>query len=262
MVVAVDKGGNEFGRMRFHTDVEYPKFKKQLKRQLDELIAVVGQPLEAIALALPGLVDYKKHTVTGFGNLPWKNINILNFLKKTYSVPVVVDNDANFGAVGEARRGAGKGYKTVLYITVSTGIGTGVAIGGRIDPALAHSEGGMMHFWEDGRYQKWEKLASGKAFLKKYGRMGREVAKDEAKIWKAYAKELSLGIAELIAIIQPDVIVVGGSMGEHLPKYKEYLEKELAKSKTSTTSIPPLKQAADFNGAVINGGIEALTDVL
>jgi len=261
LIVAVDSGANELARKRFPTDEDYLEFENHLKAELDELLQTTSQPLEGIALAMPGLVDYKTNKVVALGNRDWKDLDIANVLEKTYSVPVVMDNDANFGAIGEARIGAGKGFETVLYITISTGIGTGVTFNGKIDPAMAHSEAGSMHFWEDGHYVQWEKVASGKAFFEKYDLFGKDVPAD-SEIWPEYAKEVAIGIKELISIIQPDIVIIGGSMGEHVPKYGHFIEDFLKEIDTSVTSIPPIVAAQNFAGAVITGGIEALNDKL
>jgi glucokinase len=136
-------------------------------------------------------------------------------------------------------------------ITISTGIGTGVTVNGRIDPALADSEGGQMHFRHEGKLSRWEHFASGKAFFKRYGKFGSEV--EDPTIWDKWSADVSLGIGSLIAVIQPEVVVIGGSMGVHLHKYHDHLKKHLEETRSPLIVSPPLIAAQDPDNAVING---------
>jgi glucokinase len=66
-------------------------------------------------------------------NVPcWRNFPLAEEVRKVYRVPVLVDNDANAAALAEARWGAGRGYASVFYATIGTGIGTGIIFDGRI----------------------------------------------------------------------------------------------------------------------------------
>ena len=109
-----------------------------------------------------------------------------------------------------------------------------------------------MHFRHDGTLMKWESFASGKAFVERFGKMGAETeAGDPA--WDEFAEDLSLGFGSLIAVIEPSVIVVGGSMGEHLPKYHSQLVDAMQKIRTPVVKMPSILQAKDPSNAVING---------
>jgi len=262
LVLAVNSGGKELARRRFATDKDYSEYKQHLHDAIESICEETTQPLEVIAIAMPGVINYQTKIVEAFGNRDWKNVDIAPYLERVFKVPIGIDNDANFGAVGAARRGAGRGYRVVLYVTISTGIGTGVAVDGKISPALAKSEAGAMQFKDHGRYKQWEKMASGKAFYRKYKRYGRDTPASEVKIWKEYGASVAQGLEELIAVIQPDVIVIGGSMGEHLPKYIKYVKQLLKRLDKPVTKVPPIVAAEKPDEVVVRGGIEVADDIL
>jgi predicted NBD/HSP70 family sugar kinase len=85
--------------------------------------------IEKIGLACPGPLNQKSGLVLSPPNLQkWKRFPIVELLKKEFNVPVVLDNDANAGALGESVYGSAKDFNTVLYLTISTGIGVGIVI--------------------------------------------------------------------------------------------------------------------------------------
>ncbi len=262
MIVGIDIGGtktlvarfNQQGEIEteseFKTDINYESF---LAKLCSEITAIARDPstIKAIGVAAPGIMDYKTSRFKRFGNRPWRDIDLKVKLENTFNIPVSADNDANMGAVGEANLGAGVDYDEILYITVSTGIGTGITTKKTIDPALADSEGGMMVFPHEGQLKVWEKFASGKAFVERFGIMGKDT--DDPEIWKTYARDLSMGIASLIAVIQPEAVIIGGSMGEHFHKYKDYLLEDIMSSKADIIDVPPIMPAKDPHRAVIYG---------
>ena len=263
MIVGVDIGGtktlvarfNSDGKIEaeseFKTDINYESFLAKLCAEIASICESSQHKLDAIGVAAPGVMDYKTLHFKRFGNLPWQDVDLKVKLENAFSVPVAADNDANIGAISEATIGAGKDYDEVLYITVSTGIGTGITAKQSIDPALANSEGGMMVFPHKEKLTIWEKFASGKAFVERFGVMGKDT--DDPKIWQTYARDLSMGIISLIAVIQPDVVVIGGSMGEHFHKYYDFLMDNIKSVKSPIVELPPIVPANDPHRAVIYG---------
>lgn len=97
-----------------------------------ELIAETGRPV-AIGVSFGGPVDAQQGLVRLSHHVArWENMPLRDSLQTEFGVPVVVDNDANVAALGEYRFGAGRGCTSLLYVTVSTGIGGGWVINGRI----------------------------------------------------------------------------------------------------------------------------------
>lgn len=86
----------------------------------------------AIGLGAPGSLDIKKGIIISAANLPFVNFNIAKPIVDKFDIPVYIDNDANVAAVGEYLFGAGKGTEHMVFITVSTGIGGGAILNGKI----------------------------------------------------------------------------------------------------------------------------------
>ena len=103
----------------------------------------------------------------------------------------------------------------------------------------------------NGQLQKWESFASGKAIYNTYGMFARDITSDEA--WHEIADRISRGFIVLIPIIQPDVIVIGGSIGTYFARYGEKLEQLVKNRLPDYLSCPPIVQAKNPEEAVIYG---------
>ena len=103
--------------------------------RLIQLISEVGKDhtMKAVGIAAPGFLDPKKGVVYEAPNIPgWNNLELKKIIEDSINAPVFIGNDANMAALGEWKYGAGKGHKDILYLTISTGIGSGVIIDGSI----------------------------------------------------------------------------------------------------------------------------------
>lgn len=249
LIAVFNPDGTIANEVRFPTAKDFAKFQKDLDEMIDSFSD--RYRIDAIAVAAPGLIDYDTNKVISFGNLDWKNVDILSKLKNDFCEKVYIDNDGNMGALGEANMGAGVGYETMLYVTLSTGIGTGVTYNGKLTEVLRKSEGGMMKFMHEGELTTWEKFASGKAFLEEYGLRGKDDNNPEH--WKEWAEDVSIGLSEMTAIIQPDIVVLGGSMGVHIDKYHDYLHQSMQKKRGDTVGMPIVTGAKHPERAVVNG---------
>jgi glucokinase len=106
-----------------------------LKRicQTAEQVWPEEEEVRAIGMSVPGPLDPFKGVVLGAPNLPgWDCVPVRDVLKKHFDRPTYVGNDANLAALGEHRYGAGRGYDDMIYITISTGIGGGIILGGQL----------------------------------------------------------------------------------------------------------------------------------
>jgi predicted NBD/HSP70 family sugar kinase len=142
-------------------------------------------------------------------------------------------------------------HAKVLYITISTGIGTGFIVNQKIDPSMADSEGGQLMLQRGDRVVKWESFASGKAIYERYGQKASEI--NDKKIWKAIVTDLAIGFVDLIAVTQPDIIVIGGGVGHYLEKFHDLLIDELKKYSAPLVPIPPILKAQRPEEAVVYG---------
>lgn len=266
MYLAVDIGGTKTllgvftkeghlkEKFRFETPQKYDTFLTVFRRHVEPLLA---QNFAAICVAVPGLLDRKLGRGKEFGNLPWKNVPIQKDIEIITSSPVIIENDANLAGLSEAQN-LKDDFKKALFITISTGIGTGIITNGVIDSAFCDSEGGHIMLQYDNKPTKWEGFASGKAIEKRFGKQAREINDD--KTWNTITHDLARGMIDLIAVIQPDVIIIGGGVGTHFEKFDDLLKKNLKKFETPMTPIPPLRRARRPEEAVLYGCFELLKD--
>jgi glucokinase len=206
-------------------------------------------------------------------NLPgWRNVNIKSILQKELKKKIYVENDANAAAFGEFRFGAGKGFKNLIYITLSTGIGGGIIIDGKAYTGSIGTAGEIGHMVIDpdgpkcgcGNHGCLEALAAGPAIARMAGqknaleaelaaRRGNKKAKNA--IEKA-AKYIGIGIANLNNILNPDIFVIGGGVSNMgrllLDPVKSWAKKySMEASRKSLIIVPAkLKNNAGVMGAI------------
>lgn len=180
----------------------------------------------------------------------WSYERLAEDLKNKFGVAVYLDNDSAVVALGEAHFGAGKGFKIVAYVTVSTGVGGARIVDGKIDRASVGFEPGKQIIdIENGSNKTLEDLISGKALEIESGKHPKEIT--DPNVWEEHAKLLAIGLNNVVVNWSPDVLVLGGSMitGDPaipLPKTEERL-REILKV---FPNIPVVKKAEleDFGG--------------
>ena len=257
MIVAVDTGGTKtlvavfdtegkiIAEKKFPTPVGINDYLVELKQTIDSLIE--GQSITCLSVALPGTIQ-NGHMVSA-GNLGWQDTDIKGLLSDHYSCPIIVENDANLAGLTEARA-----LETIpnvcLYVTVSTGIGTGIITRGKIDANFSTSEGGQIVLQHEDGFARWETFASGKAILGKYGKLASEI--DDPAIWQEISLNLAKGFMVLSPIIRPDIIVVGGGVGTHFDKFRERLL-AIMNQNMKDRYVPAIIEAAHPEEAVIYG---------
>ena len=259
MIVAIDTGGtktlvasfNKSGvlgsQVKFPTPQDPVEYIKMLRGIVTENYA--DKTVDAIVLAIPGVIQ--NGDVIWCGNLPWKNFDVKSALSGVLGkVPVFVENDAKLAGLSETRF-----LKTIpaqsLYVTISTGIGTGIITNGHIDQALRNSEGGHALIEYDGVVREWEDFASGKAIYKTYGKYARDIT--SKRTWRQVADRISRGFLAIIPILQPDVIIIGGSIGTYFERYGEQLQAILKEKLPAHIPCPKFVQAKYPELAVIYG---------
>lgn len=143
--IAIDIGGTRLRAATYPPDslmpIEVTRIFTQEKNStpLERLIGLIddiwpaNETVAGIGVAVPGPTDPFKGLVLECPNIPgWENLKLQRILEERFSVPVVLGNDANLAALAEWRYGAGQGHHHMLYLTVSTGIGSGVIIDDRL----------------------------------------------------------------------------------------------------------------------------------
>jgi glucokinase len=209
-----------------------------------------------IGIACAGLVEREKGVVVSSPNLPgWDRVPLRERIEQALGVRTFLDNDANAAALGEHRFGAGQGSNHLVFITVSTGIGAGLVLGGRLYTGAWGTAGEVGHMLLEvggppcacGRQGCLEALASGTAMSREAIRrlkagepsqllemsggrpervtaelIGRAVKAGDGlarEVVERAATYLGIGLANVVNLLNPEMIVVGGGvsrMGELL----------------------------------------------
>lgn len=234
-------------QQKFATPEKYADFLIELEKALASLET---KDFRAAGVAIPGSIDRSRGVGKEFGNLSWENVPVQRDVEHLSHCPVVVENDANLAGLSEAML-LKKSHQKVLYITISTGIGTGFIVGQKIDPSMADIEGGQMLLQRGDRIVKWESFASGKAISRRYGKQASDIT--DKKIWQSIAKDLSVGFIDLMAVTQPDIIIIGGGVGHYLERFEPYLIEELQRYSNPLVPVPPIRKAQRPDEAVIYG---------
>ena len=120
---------------------------------LDHLLSlrdIGSSQLDSISIGAAGAIDFEKGLVTSSPHLPgWHDVPLRDIIKENYKVNTFLINDANAAALGEHRFGAGKGINNLIYLTVSTGIGGGIIINGKLYSGSCGSCGEIGHMTID-----------------------------------------------------------------------------------------------------------------
>jgi predicted NBD/HSP70 family sugar kinase len=230
MLIAVDTGGtktliasfSEDGTLGESFKFETPKDKTDYINLLKTTIDAhyPADSIDAIVVALPGHTDPKTGRLIDANHLNWHDFDAKAVLSETYNCPILIENDANLAGLAEARR-LSPVPGNCLYITISTGIGTGIITDGHINPTFSESESGDMVLEYKGTLDLWEDIASGKAIYETYGHYAHDIT--DEKTWQEIADKISRGLLTLIPILRPEIIIIGGSIGTYFDRYSKTL---------------------------------------
>ena len=208
--------------------------------------ATSSHALRRVGIACAGPLDREAGLILNPPNLPgWTRIDLVEQVERALGLPAVLDNDANAAALGEFRYGAGRDARSLVYLTVSTGIGGGIILDGRLWHGFGDSAGEIGHMTIDpagppcgcGNQGCLEALASGPAIARsarealRGGRPSRlrdlpEVTAADvvhlacegdplaAEVWAAAVHALALGVGAAITILAPERVIIGGGVAQ------------------------------------------------
>jgi len=248
LAASLDDNGVILQKIKFKTPQNYDQF-------LEELRAAVGS-LEVKDFRAGGIgapvthFDRRHGRGIDFSNLDWHNVPLLDDIEAITKCPMVLDNDAKLAGLSEAML-VKETYSRVLYVTVSTGIGMALVVDKKIDENIGDGGGRTLLIEHQGKLAPWESFASGSAIVRRYGSTAEDL--NDKATWIQISRDLAKGFIELIALTQPEVIIIGGSVGTHYKKYGAYLTAELKKYETPFLKIPPIQGAGRPEEAVVFG---------
>jgi predicted NBD/HSP70 family sugar kinase len=230
----------------------------------DLVVKVVGTP---------GVPDPRDRTLHHAPNLPgWERPGLLDDLEAALGAGLVVENDANLAAVGEQAYGVARDVDVFVCVTVGTGIGMGIVVDGRLFRG-AHGAAGEVGYLpytgqseEDGRQRGQVEAAAAAesvvALAKQRGlaaRSAREVfaaakAGDERALLavRDEAERLAFVVASVVAVVDPELVVLGGGIGSNTDLLQEPMEAALRRM---TPLVPRIVAGELGDGAVLSGAI-------
>ncbi len=260
MYIGVDIGGSKIlvvaGNDRYQIlrslKIKTPETSNQAIIEIIHLIEQLAgeDKIKAIFVASPGPIDREGGRILKTPNMTWMPVNIVLKLKNHFRVPVGLEKDADAAALSEAVVGSAKGKRYVLYVTVSTGVGTGMVIDGQIYHGAHDPEGGHIYISAEGRNEEFEHAASGRALKRRFHRFGYQIK--DAATWDKYAKDLAVGLYDLISVFSPEIVVIGGGVGVHYKRFHTALNKHISELKPYYPT-PPIVPAKNMETAVAYG---------
>ena len=231
--------------------VSRDKLIERIVLEVKEIMLSKKSRVLGLGVGVPGPVDYKRGVIYNLTNVKgWRSVPLRDMLKKRIGMPVFIDNDANAACAGEARWGAGKGYKDIVCITLGSGVGTAVIIDGKLYRGRGYSAAEMGHICIDrngprcncgakgcietflgnsyivkaavkdlkqGKRSVLLKLACGKysditpKLIDQAARMGDKFCID---IWKQAGENLGIGLTGIVNTFNPEIIVIGGGLSK------------------------------------------------
>ncbi len=242
----------------------------------DLLVGATGKvysSLVGVGVCSPGIIDSENGVIVFSGNLKLKNYPLKALLEDKLGIPVKVGNDANGAALGEAKFGAGKGYKDSILVTLGTGVGGGIIIDGKIfegNKGVGAEVGHMVierggHLCTCGRRGCFEVYCSARALTARTKWAMEEDTGSE--MWKAYdyntadgrtpfefmvsdrsarqvvewyIKHLACGLANLANIFRPQIIMIGGGVAAQGSRLTIPLQKEFDNELFGGTDYAPV----------------------
>jgi glucokinase len=220
-----------------------------------------GKQIRAISVAVPGTVDAKAGVVVKAPNLPCLDgFRLAAAVENEFNLPVIIENDANAAAIGEMWQGSGRGHTAIVCVTLGTGVGGGIILDGKLWRGANESAAEIGHMGVDpfggvactcGSRGCLEVYASATAIV----RMAREarprfagstlyecdeltaeqvyragVKGDELalEVFRRMGVYLGIGLANLINVLNPEVIVIGGGVVNAWQLFEKHMLQQVA----------------------------------
>jgi glucokinase len=208
-----------------------------------------------IGTSAKGFIDHAAGVVLGpdQGIKDWKNVPLAKIINQASGLPAYIGNDANMMTIAEHRFGAAKGYNNIIFVALRTGIGGGIIINGKLYRGVNNAGGevGQMIInfnasaSDKGVKGSYEQFASASALVKRFNEENPDHYDDGSKaisvreIFELSYKGLpaaekvvdenadlvGIGLANLISIFAPEIIVLGGGMAQARDSYLEKIRK-------------------------------------
>ncbi len=283
-IIAVDLGGTQLRAARYDKDLNLlqresaltraelgPQYTiDRMKSYIERVMPARRSDVRGIGISSPGPLNPATGVIIAPPNLPgWHNVPLADLISAEFGLPVYIGNDANVAALAEASKGAAQGCRHVVYITVSTGIGSGVISDGKLvtgRAGLAAELGHIPIIIDDGKVSSVELEAAGPAIARHakaaleagassliYDMIQGDLSKIDARAVGAAAAKgdklatqclahagrmIGMGIVTALLLFNPEVVVIGGGV-----------------AKTGDLLFAPMRQAVDDH--ILDGAFTA-----
>jgi glucokinase len=272
---------------------------KPVQRLIQCIKQIWPQDEEVLGMcaAAPGSIDYRRGMVLLAPNIPgWVEFPLRDFLQKEFNTTIIVENDANMAGYAEFKRGAGKGHQNMLYFTVSTGLGGGIIINGKllqgeigiateVGHIVVHDKGALCGCGKRGHWESYssgtgienyvkeqiaENPALGNAFSNnnpgtaEIARAARDGDKLAASAFERAGYYMGIGVSNYLHIFNPSCVVFGGGVTRSWELLSEHFRLSLEQHVLNQRYIQDLKIAIAELGddAGLIGCAEFLRDQL
>jgi glucokinase len=249
----VDNKGKVYFRRKIETPPGADKtlLIDSIVNNVKDVIKESGKQVYGIGIGVPGPVDSQKGIVHYFPNIKgWKEVPLKAILEKKLGLRVMLDNDVNAMTLGEFVFGAGKGCDNLVCLTLGTGVGGGIIIDGKLyrGGSMTAGEIGHMPINETGplcncggiacleryignRYilVRAKKIFGNNITLERVTELAGLGNKKAAAIWIDVAKKLGAALTQVVNLLNPDKIVIGGGVSKAGPFILTPLKKEVKK---------------------------------
>ena len=242
--------------------------------------AISYEDIKGIGIGSPGPLDAKQGIIITTPNLPFKNFNLVKPISEKFGVPVFLDNDANVAAIGEFMFGAGKGAENIVFFTVSTGVGGGAILNGKVyrghtsnaleighmtvaphgprcncgnvgcveatssGTAIAKRAHEALSTKVEKSLRKYENVTSYEVFVE--AAAGDPVAKDIIDDAMNY---LGIAVANAVSIFDPEYVIIGGGVSKAgdvvFDTVRKVVDKRCFKSMAESVKIVPAGLGTD-----------------
>jgi glucokinase len=259
-IAIVKIGGEIIGVKSFPLNQKQSKdylITKLLKaiREIRQTVASEGINPICVGIAAKGFIDHKSGIVLGpdQGIENWTNVPLAKIVNQETGLPAYVGNDANMMTIAEHRFGAAKGFNNIIFVALRTGIGGGIIINGKLYRGVNNAGGEvgqMIINYDNGLSDKgirgsYEHFASASAIVRRYYEEAGPIHDKKkktltckeifelsysnspvaVKVVKENAEMVGIGLANLISIFAPEIIVLGGGMSEAHDSYFTMVKK-------------------------------------
>jgi glucokinase len=206
-----------------------------LKEICQTIDNVIQTDVKGIGVGVPSIVDTEEGIVYDVQNIPsWKEVHLKDYLEKKYNLPVYINNDANCFVAGEKYFGNAKDFENVVGLIIGTGLGAGLILNNKLYSGknCGAGEFGMISFKE----HNYEYYCSGQFFSQCYsieGSLLYEMAKrgepKALQIFSEFGSNLGEAIKLILYSIDPQMIILGGSLSKSFEYFKESMWKSVNK---------------------------------